>query len=204
MDARDLDIARRRQWSTRIEREDFLELYARYYDRIFRFCHGRVLNPELAEDLTAETFMQALTHLDRFRWQGVTFGSWLYRIALNQVRYRRRDAHDHEHLDDHQDAVVDEAADPLDLVLLDDGQRRVRRAIALLDEDTREAIRLQYWDGLTPSEIAVVLDQPVGTVKARLGRGRQKLRSTLEAWEAAGDVPADAPADLPMRRRDDA
>lgn len=64
----------------------------------------------------------------------------------------------------------------------------MRRALARLDEDTREAMRLHYWDDLTTREIAVVLDEPEGTVKARLSRGRRRLREQLAAQDEGADA----------------
>jgi RNA polymerase sigma-70 factor (ECF subfamily) len=62
-------------------REAFGELYDQYYSRIFGYVLKRTANIEVAEDVTSEVFFKALKNLRQFRWRGVPFSSWLYRIA---------------------------------------------------------------------------------------------------------------------------
>ncbi|MFN2370237.1 MAG: RNA polymerase sigma factor [Candidatus Krumholzibacteriia bacterium] len=192
MDPRELEIEKRWLLNARTDPEAFMHFYAKYYDRVFRLCYHRVLDRELAEDLTAETFLQAQQNLGRFRWQGATMGAWLYRIALNQVRYRLRNLLPLNAFGPGDDRLEGEGADPLAAMLLEEACLRVRRAIARLDEDTREAVRLHYWDDLTTREIAVVLDEIEGTIKARLSRGRQRLRELLAAQDEGADAPRES------------
>lgn len=118
MDPSELEIEKRWLLNARTDPEAFMHFYAKYYDRVFRLCYHRVVDRELAEDLTAETFLQAQQHLGRFRWQGTTMGAWLYRIALNQVRYRGRDRRPLAAFDPADD-LGDEGGGPLAALLLD-------------------------------------------------------------------------------------
>ncbi len=193
MDPRELDIEKRWLLNARTDPEAFRFFYAKYYDRLFRLCYHRVLDRELAEDLVAETFLQAQHNLHRFRWLGLTMGAWLHRIALNQLRYRQRNPRLMSQLREDAEGPADPADDPLAALLLDETQLRVRRAIAQLDEATREAFQLHYWGDLTEREIAAVLGERQGTISSRLTRGRQSLRRLLESSARAEARPEGRP-----------
>ncbi len=182
----ELDIEKRWLILARTDPEAFFFFYQKYYDRLFRLCQNRVLDVDLAEDLVAETFLKAQRSLPRFRWMGLTMGAWLFRIALNQVRSHLRNRLPTAPLDPEDNALAGGGTDPLGEVLLDETQRRVRRAMGGLDAATAEIVRLHYWDELGIREIGVVLDLPAGTVKSRLSRGRRRLRELLARLDEEG------------------
>ena len=72
------------------EADAFGELYRRHVDRIYTYIYYRTGNAADAEDLTARTFHQALTHLPKYTDHGVPFAAWLYRIAHNLVANHHR------------------------------------------------------------------------------------------------------------------
>ena len=179
--AHDDELAIEKRWLVlaRIDPEDFRRFYDKYCDRVYRLCLRRVLDPDLAEDLTSETFLRAQRSLWRFRWQGVTFGAYLYRIALNLVRRQAKAAAAMISVDPGDVTIVDARLNPLAEVVLTERQRAVRAALTALDDLGREIFMLHYWEELTVAQISVVLDTPEGTVKTRLQRGRSLLRSEL-------------------------
>ncbi len=63
----------------------FASLYIRYHDELFLFINKRVDNLDITADLTSRVFLQCLKNLKKFKYQGVPFSSWLYRIAINEV-----------------------------------------------------------------------------------------------------------------------
>ena len=67
----------------RIDIEQFEHLYRKYRPRIHRFIALNVRDADLAANLTDETFSRAVDKLESFRWQGYSFGAWLFRIARN-------------------------------------------------------------------------------------------------------------------------
>lgn len=174
----DFDIEKRWMLLVRVDPEAFFRFYDKYVDRIYRYCLSRTLDPEAAQDLTSETFLRAQASLGRFRWQGVTFGAYLYRIAENAVRQRARKLRREIGLDG-GDHLAEPRINPLAQVVLTETQQSVREAMTRLDDRTREIMRLHYWEDLTVREIAVVLGMNESTVKARLRRGRDKLLAWL-------------------------
>ncbi|HEU5404249.1 MAG TPA: RNA polymerase sigma factor, partial [Terriglobales bacterium] len=66
----------------------FAALYEANFERVYGFVVGRVRDRDVAQDITAEVFHQALANLPRFEWRGVPFSAWLVRIAVNTIADR--------------------------------------------------------------------------------------------------------------------
>lgn len=145
-----------------------------------RLCHHRTL----AEDITQGTFLLAWRGLPRFQ-RGRPFRPWLmrilYRHALDEMErqgiYRLpislEEAGD---LEGQTGAVV---ASEKDLQAWVAEREQVRQALARLPADQRRVVALRYGADLTEVDIAQVLGWPVGTVKSRLNRARERLRLLL-------------------------
>ena len=65
---------------------EFAPIYNRYYDEIFVYISRRVDDLDLVADLTSKTFTNCLSNLHSFKFMGVPFSAWLYKIAINEVR----------------------------------------------------------------------------------------------------------------------
>jgi len=151
---------------------------------------ARRLGASAADDLAAETFAVAFRSWDRLDPERPV-RPWLYGIAANLVRHHWRKerrmlrAYARTGVDPvfaDEDAAV-ERADA-------EGCRRdLATALAELRRDEREALLLHAWAELSDSEIADALGLPVGTVKSRLSRAREKLRNQLRE---VGQEPVEA------------
>ena len=137
-------------------------------------------------DLAQETFVAAWKHWGTFRGESDA-GTWLYRICVNlwknRVRYeKRRSFWKHVSLDGSSsdaDAPVKEFADasaPLDAPMEKaEDQERLHSAMAALPPEDRGLLVLREMEDKSYDEIAVLLELPLGTVKSRLSRAREKL-----------------------------
>ncbi|HNP20367.1 MAG TPA: sigma-70 family RNA polymerase sigma factor [Fulvivirga sp.] len=65
--------------------ENFGPLYIRYHDMVFLFINKRVDNLEATADLTSRVFLKCLKNIGKYKYQGVPFSAWLYKIALNEI-----------------------------------------------------------------------------------------------------------------------
>ena len=63
----------------------FAVLFEKYYSAILRYALHRTGNAAVADDVTSETFFKALNKLSSFKWTGIPFSAWLYRIAGNEI-----------------------------------------------------------------------------------------------------------------------
>ena len=162
------------------------------YDRHGRVAYSlalRVLrDPDLAEDAVQEAFLTAWRTAASFDPRRARASAWLFtfvhRRAVDIVRARTHGtvpfAEPRPAEEPCSPAAEDEAA------LLDD-RRRVRGALDSLPSPERSVVELAYYGGLTQSEVAQILDLPVGTVKSRTFTALARLRSLLgeEALEPA-------------------
>ena len=177
MDADAALVERARQGS----QDAFAELVARHQSRVFNLARALTGSDADADDLAQETFVRAFRSLGSFRGES-RFQTWLYRIAINQVRtHLRRRA-----LFGWFSTAREEGPGALDrLAAAGDAEadllRRdaIDRALARLPADQRTAVTLRDLEGLEYKEIAEVTGTPVGTVMSRIARGREKLRPLL-------------------------
>ncbi len=162
----------------------FGPLYERYVDRIYRYAYRRVGNHAEAEDVTSQTFQQALAALPSYEWRGVPFGAWLYRIAGNVIIRRGRSANREIVVEDvttlAPERANDNEDDPASIVALrqDDDLTQALRKLSL---DQQRAIVLRFSHGMKSREIGDAMGRSEGAVKQLLHRAILSLRATLES-----------------------
>jgi RNA polymerase sigma-70 factor (ECF subfamily) len=162
------------------------------YDRHSRALYSlilRILGDEgEAEDVLQEVFVQAFRQAGRYDAARGAVAAWLLMMArsraIDRLRTRRTRVEGRtgevQVLDDLPDAQPDAAS-----VMLDEEQTRlVREALGELPLLQRVAIELAYYEGLSHTEIAARLEQPLGTVKTRIRLGLLKLRDVLAEGQA--------------------
>lgn len=145
---------------------------------------GVISDVEEAEDVVQESFIQAYVKLDTFQ-QNSRFFTWLYRIAFNNALSRRRRRRGASSLDQAREAgAADPIADvepPDQRILQNESVRRIREAMLRLSDDHRIILDLREMQDLSYEDIAVALDISIGTVRSRLSRARNALKSELES-----------------------
>jgi RNA polymerase sigma factor (sigma-70 family) len=161
--------------------ECFGQIYDRHFLGIYRYIAGR-LGSDDAEDLTAETFIDAFRRRGSFDAARGGVRPWLFGIATRLVaQHRRAEARRYR-------ALVRAPAEP-DTSRHDDlvvarvtAQARrgpLLRALAGLSDDDRDVLLLIALGGLSYEEVAAALSIPPGTVASRLSRARRKVRAVL-------------------------
>lgn len=165
------------------DREAFGKLALKYQDRVFNLALPIVGNPEDALDVTQETFVQALTHLEGFR-RSSRFYTWLYRIAYNcavgALRRRRRTTSIDAFVEEFGDSFEADIDAPDAQSRRADDARVLNAALQRLPDEYREPLSLREIQGASYDEIAEALGVPIGTVRSRLHRARAALREILE------------------------
>jgi RNA polymerase sigma-70 factor, ECF subfamily len=166
----------------------FERLIAAYQHRIYGFALRLAGSPRDAEEIAQDAFLRAYCALATYpaeRIRALRTRAWLYQIALNVFRNRARAATPREvSLEgDDGDSALDVAADHRELpeVAAEAAERRSELAARLsaLPRHFRAAVILRHVEGLSYREIAALLDQPAGTVKAHVHRGTLLLRESL-------------------------
>jgi RNA polymerase sigma-70 factor (ECF subfamily) len=156
----------------------FGEIVRTYQNRIAGLAYKMGVRSEDVEDVTVEIMTKTFKNLHLYRPE-YAFSTWLYRVAINHVRdhhrRRRRDA-GLEPLTDREAAGGRGALEKLS----DQRRRRdLRAAVDRLPEIYRIPLVLMHLEEKSLEEIGDILHLPIGTVKSRLARGREKLRKIL-------------------------
>jgi RNA polymerase sigma-70 factor (ECF subfamily) len=172
----------------------FETLYRRYEKPIFSFIYRMVLSAADAEDLCQETFFKVVRAKKNYR-ANAKFKTWLFRIALNlcRDRVRRMKFRSHISLDapmssqdceDHQvyESISDHSSDPMRNVETDEMKILVQQAFTVLPEKERTVVILKEYHALKFSEIADIMNCPIGTVKSLNHRGHEKLIKILSKY----------------------
>lgn len=163
-------------------------LVLKYQQRIVNLVSRFVRNQSDAFDVTQEAFIKAYRALPNFRGDSA-FYTWLYRIAVNTaknhlaVQSRRPSGGNYDVAEIEQIEGADalkEQATPESLLLKDELQATVLKAIEELPEDLKTAIMLREIDGLSYEEIANVMECPIGTVRSRIFRAREAIDNEMK------------------------
>lgn len=167
----------------------FAQLYDQYYPRIFGYVLRRSANLEAAQDITSETFLKALGKLWQFQWRNVSFSSWLYKIATNEVKqyFRKAEYKKSVSLEELQEQGFELLSphDPENELIeaqekLEQHQEflEVQQRIVRLPDKYQEVITLRFFEKKQIKEIAEILGKREGTIKSLLHRAVEKLRET--------------------------
>jgi len=159
-----------------LNREQFWRLLEPMHPQAESFCRKLAGNRLDGDDLYQEAVLCALTHSDSLRKEEA-FKPWLYRIILNRFRNRARREWWRRHLR-LSDLRPDEepSRDPTSGL---DSKRYLELAMAHLKTKERALVTLFELEGWSLREVASLLDEPEGTIKARLSRARARMRKAL-------------------------
>jgi len=169
----------------------FAQLYDQYYPKIFGYVLRRSANIEVAQDITSETFLKALSKLWQFRWRNVSFSSWLYKIATNEVNqyFRKAEYKKSISLEELQEQGFElpSSHDPEgELIEAQDKLEQhqdfleIQEKISRLSAKYQEVIALRFFEKKQINEIAEILGKREGTIKSLLHRAVEQLREADE------------------------
>jgi RNA polymerase sigma-70 factor (ECF subfamily) len=178
------------------ENEAFDNLINEYSTHLYALLLRLTDNSEEARDLTQETFLRVVQSIENFRGES-SLKTWLFRIAINQARNRRRwsigrfvnqtfslDARrggEDENTQNWHEILRDEKQiTPEEEVLRREQTAQINKALQQIPPVFREAVILRDIENLSYEEIAAALETNVGTVKSRISRGREVLRKKLK------------------------
>ncbi len=153
----------------------FLEIYKQNADAIFRYCLLRVSDRELAKDIAQETLMKVWQYAQKGP-EILNLRAFMFKTAKNLVidQYRKKKV---TSLDGLMEQGFDVGAE-ISETLIDkiDGERAMA-FLGTIPEKYRDAIYMQYVEGLSVKEIAEISDETENNISVRIHRGLQKLRS---------------------------
>ena len=160
-------------------------LVLKYQSRVVATSFKYVKERQLAEDIAQEAFIKSYKSIDSFREES-SFYTWVYRIAVNTaknylVSAKRRDEVVISDLSE-DDSFYPEKSDvdsPQDLLKANELRDLIFETLSSLGEETRTALSLREFDGLSYEQIAEIVKCPVGTVRSRIFRGREMIEDVV-------------------------
>ena len=166
------------------EADAFGELFERHHVLIYNFCFRRTGSWSTAEDLMAVVFLEAWRTRRGMQLHDGSLLPWLYAIATNVTRHQHRSTGRHQaalarvasrvtNIPDHADEIIDRIND-------EQRMRQVLGAFTQLPQRERDVLELAAFASLDYAQIAAALGIPVGTVRSRLSRGRNRLRGIVD------------------------
>lgn len=162
-------------------KDAFGKLYQHYFPQIRKFFVYKVHDDALAEDLTSKVFESALNSIYNFKWQGISFSAWLYRIARNSLIdfYRITSKRKITSLDEGNE-LSSSLAIPHEAAEIYFEQEILREVIEELEERERAIVYMKFFDGYknkTIAEVTGLSETNIGTIIYRV---INKLRTKLD------------------------
>lgn len=184
-----LNFKKQKNAPQRAPAASFEALAAENEKTVYFTCLNLTGNREDALDCAQDTFLKAHQAFDTFR-DGAAFTPWIRTIARNvciDFLRKKRNAFSLEELREEGFDAPSSAPLPAELLERKEQRQLLRQTLARLDDDARVMIVLRDVEGESYEDIAARLNLPVGTVKSRIHRARQKMISLLQNAEQSGE-----------------
>lgn len=166
-----------------LDQQAWAALYDRHHLRIYRYAYGRTGSPDVAEDVAAQTFTEALASIRHYQYRGRPMLAWLYRIARNVAAKQARTRRGREIPDGYAEPSGGAPEEGLDSIVLRDALRR-------LTAEQREVVALRFYAGYATREIALAMGKRETAVYSLEVRAIAALRRQFS--EEAGNLPSQA------------
>jgi len=160
-------------------------LVLKYQSRVIATVFKYVKEKQLAEDIAQEAFIKSYKSLDSFREES-SFYTWVYRIAVNTaknyiVSSKRREEIIMTDLSEDNNYYPEklDIDSPQDILNASELRDLIFATLSSLGEETRTALSLREFDGLSYEKIAEIANCPVGTVRSRIFRGREMIEEKV-------------------------
>lgn len=157
----------------------FAGVYEKYYEQIFRYIYQRVNDQDIAADICSQTFLKAMTNLYKFEFKGVPFGSWLYRIASNEMNLFFRENKKNRCVNVETEALSDMIEETEEE---DNGAKRevLIDLLRSMEEDDLNLIEMRYFEKRSFKEIGEILDITENNAKVKTYRIIERIKKKLK------------------------
>jgi len=153
------------------------EIFNSFYDKIYSFTLMRVGNVHDAEDIASDVFVKVVEKLDTYKPEKAAFSTWIFTIALNQIKKHYRGYKNNSSINDADELagqfVIDED------LLRDDERVCLSHAFSELDEREKEIVYLKYFGELSSRRIAEIMDLSETNVRVILCRAIKNMKNVF-------------------------
>jgi RNA polymerase sigma-70 factor (ECF subfamily) len=159
----------------KINPQFFAPIYDKYHNAIFRYIRKRVDEEESAQDITSSVFVKALCGLNKFEFRGVSFSSWLFRIAKSELYQSFRDKKAKNTIRIETANITDKVDDFFD-DHLEYNKQKLLKSMSQLNDTELQLIEMRYFEKRSFKEIGEFLGITENNAKVKTFRSLQKLR----------------------------
>jgi len=156
----------------------FQPLYSRYYDQIYRFIFRRTGEEMLTGDLCAQVFMKAMQKLKSYKFKGVPFSAWLYRIASNEIAQHFRNIQKNR-IVSIQDTNINELEEEVEIESLFEHRELLIETLNNLKDGDMQLIEMRFFENRPFKEIAEILDITESNAKVKTYRLLNKMKKLM-------------------------
>ena len=161
--------------------EAFGQLYSHYNIHIYKYIVIKVSDQKTAEDLTSLVFQKAFKGIHNFKWQGVSFSSWLYRIARNAViDHYRSSSKESKNISIDNHIAKSREKSPEESAIHTEFEETIAEVLETLPPREREIVYMKFFEGYTNRTIAELLQISESNVGTILHRTIKKLRGKMQ------------------------
>jgi len=168
----------------------FEKIYRHFFSKIYRYISLRILNKDIAEDLTSEVFIRVYRNLNKVNLNAITIKVWIYKIARNLIIDYFRSSQNKINLKSFDEYLEkDKEIESLNSALVDQGEiilndmlfknEKLIDALNSLPEAQREIIFLRYAEGMDFKSISLILNKREIALRALKFRALENLKSKL-------------------------
>lgn len=159
--------------------ESFAPIYNKYYDEIFGFVYKRVADEDMTADVTSMVFYKALYKLEKFKFKGLPFSAWLYRIAINEVNQHFRKQKKETRFISIDEVQVGSFFESLEIAV--NKEERIIELLEVIKPTELELIELRFFEEYSYREIGQVLGLSETNAKTKTFRVLKKLKKIYKS-----------------------
>ena len=154
----------------------FGPIYQKYYDSIFIFINRRIDDEESSADVTSIVFYKCLENIKKFKFQGVPFSAWLFRIAVNEINQFFRRKKNHQRAVSIRDHHIDSLLDEIEEEPQYDRHVVITKLLEQLTPDDIQFLELRFFEGYSFKEMGYLLNLTEVNAKIKTYRIVKKLK----------------------------
>jgi RNA polymerase sigma-70 factor (ECF subfamily) len=159
--------------------EKFKPLYEKYFEPIFRFVYQRLDDKDIANDITQQTFINALLNIKKYQHRGLPFSSWLYRIAVNELNKSFK-AQKNIRTINIETAGLENIFEEIEEQPYQEYNDKLKKVLTELEPDNLLLIEMRFFEKRSFKEIGNILSITENNAKVRLYRLLDKIKKVLK------------------------
>ena len=154
-------------------------LYEKYFKSIYVFIYRRTDDEELAADITSQVFLRALINIKKYKFRGLPFSSWLFRIAFNEVNmfYRKESIN---RIVSIEKVGMNQIVEETDEQKNEESLQKVTNALSHLKTNEVEIIELRYFEKRSFAEVGEIICITENNAKVKVYRIIDKLKKLMK------------------------